>query len=53
LWIRNPASTAGGWRAPGALVVEEAAKAAVAAPGALELDDQQVYGNTRTAFFAR
>jgi 16S rRNA (guanine966-N2)-methyltransferase len=44
---------AGNWLAEGALVVvEEAAKAGIAAPGALELVDQRVYGDTRIAFFA-
>ena len=44
---------AGGWLAEGALcVVEEAAKAAIAAPPALELVDERVYGETRIAFFA-
>jgi 16S rRNA (guanine966-N2)-methyltransferase len=44
---------AGGWLAEGALVVvEEAASAEFAAPGALELVDERLYGDTRIAFFA-
>jgi 16S rRNA (guanine966-N2)-methyltransferase len=44
---------AGGWLAEGALcVVEEAAKAAIEAPPALERLDERVYGETRIAFFA-
>ncbi len=43
----------GGWLAPGALVVvEEGAKAEIAAPEALDLVDERVYGETRIAFFA-
>jgi 16S rRNA (guanine966-N2)-methyltransferase len=43
----------GGWLARGALiVVEEAAKAEIVAPPALELVDGRVYGETRIAFFA-
>ncbi len=43
---------AGSWLAPGALVVvEEAAKAEIAAPPALERVDERVYGETRIAFF--
>ena len=42
----------GGWLAADALVVvEEAAKAEIAAPPALELVDERVYGETRIAFF--
>ena len=44
---------AGGWFAEGALVVvEEAAKAGIAAPPGLTLVDERVYGETRIAFFA-
>jgi 16S rRNA (guanine966-N2)-methyltransferase len=44
---------AGNWLAEGALVVvEEAAKAGIAAPPALGLVDERVYGETRIAFFA-
>ena len=44
---------AGGWLAESALVVlEEAARAGIAAPPALELVDERVYGETRIAFFA-
>ncbi len=43
----------GGWLAADALVVvEEAAKAEIAAPPALERVDERVYGETRIAFFA-
>ncbi|MGD0764302.1 MAG: 16S rRNA (guanine(966)-N(2))-methyltransferase RsmD [Roseiarcus sp.] len=44
---------AGNWLAEGALiVVEEAAKAGIAAPPALDLVDERVYSETRIAFFA-
>jgi 16S rRNA (guanine966-N2)-methyltransferase len=44
---------AGNWLAEGALVVvEEAAKAGIAAPPALDLVDERVYGETRIVFFA-
>ena len=44
---------AGGWLAEGALVVvEEAERAEIVAPPALELVDERVYGDTRIAFFA-
>ena len=44
---------AGGWLAEGALVVvEEAQRAEIAAPPALELVNARVYGDTRIAFFA-
>jgi 16S rRNA (guanine966-N2)-methyltransferase len=44
---------AGGWLAPGALVVvEEAAKAEIGAPAGFELVDERTYGDTRIAFFA-
>jgi len=44
--------SSGGWLAPGAVVVvEEAAKAAIDAPGALTLIDERIYGDTRVAFF--
>jgi 16S rRNA (guanine966-N2)-methyltransferase len=40
-----------GWLAPGALVViEDSAKAEVAAPPPLELVDERVYGETRVSF---
>ncbi len=43
----------GGWLAANALVVvEEAVKAEIAAPPALERVDERVYGETRVAFFA-
>jgi 16S rRNA (guanine966-N2)-methyltransferase len=43
---------AGGWLAANALVVvEEAAKAEIAAPAALSLADERTYGDTRVAFF--
>ncbi len=43
----------GGWLAANALVVvEEAAMAEIAAPPALSLVDERVYGETRVAFFA-
>ena len=43
----------GGWLAANALVVvEEAAKAEIAAPQGLTLVDERVYGETRIAFFA-
>jgi len=43
----------GGWLAPGALVVvEEAAKAEIAAPLALAAVDARVYGDTQIAIFA-
>ena len=42
----------GGWLAANALVVvEEAAKAEIVAPPALERVDERVYGETRIAFF--
>ncbi len=42
---------AGGWLAPGALVVvEEAAKAAIDPPAELTLVDERVYGDTRIVF---
>ena len=45
---------AGGWLAPdGLVVVEEAAKAEIAAPAELILADERTYGDTRIAFFAR
>ena len=45
---------AGGWLTPNALcVVEEAAKAEIAAPLGLALIDQRVYGDTRIAIFQR
>ena len=41
---------AGGWLAPGALcVVEEAAKAEVAAPAGYRVEDERVYGDARIA----
>ena len=44
---------AGDWLKPGALVVvEEAAKAEIAAPPALEPIDARVYGDTQIAIFA-
>jgi 16S rRNA (guanine966-N2)-methyltransferase len=44
----------GGWLAPNALcVVEEAAKAEIAAPDGLTLVDDRTYGDTRIAFFER
>jgi 16S rRNA (guanine966-N2)-methyltransferase len=44
---------AGNWLADGAIVVvEEAAKAEIAAPQGLTLVDERVYGETRIAFFA-
>ena len=53
--LADPALAAlceGGWLAANALVVvEEAAKAEIAAPPALELVDERVYGETRIAFF--
>ena len=53
--LADPALAAlceGGWLAADALVVvEEAAKAEIAAPPALELVDERVYGETRIAFF--
>jgi len=53
--LADPALAAlceGGWLAANALVVvEEAAKAEIAAPPALELVDERVYGETRVAFF--
>jgi len=43
----------GGWLAPGALVVvEEAAKAEIAAPAELKAVDERTYGDTRVQFFA-
>lgn len=43
----------GGWLAANALVVvEEAAKAQIVVPPALERVDERVYGETRVAFFA-
>ncbi len=43
---------AGGWLAPGAIVVvEEAAKAAIEAPVGLDLVDERTYGDTGIAFF--
>jgi 16S rRNA (guanine966-N2)-methyltransferase len=43
---------AGDWLAPGALVVvEEAAKAAIAAPAALQPLDARTYGDTQIAIF--
>jgi 16S rRNA (guanine966-N2)-methyltransferase len=42
----------GGWLAPGAtVVVEEGAKAAIAAPSALRLAEERVYGDTKIAIF--
>ena len=42
----------GGWLTPGALcVVEEAAKAEIAAPDGLMRVDERVYGDTRVAIF--
>ena len=42
----------GGWLKSGALcVVEEAARAEIAAPAGLERVDERVYGDTRIAFF--
>ena len=44
----------GGWLEPDALcVVEEAAKAAIAAPEGLTLVDERVYGDTRIAILRR
>jgi 16S rRNA (guanine966-N2)-methyltransferase len=41
----------GGWLAEGALcVVEEAAKAEIAAPANFTLEDERIYGDTRFAF---
>jgi 16S rRNA (guanine966-N2)-methyltransferase len=46
------ALVAGDWLMPGALVVvEEAAKAEVAAPPGLEAVDERIYGDTRIQFF--
>ena len=43
---------AGGWLAPGAIiVVEEAAKVAIEAPAGLDLVDERTYGDTRIVFF--
>jgi 16S rRNA (guanine966-N2)-methyltransferase len=45
---------AGGWLAPGALVVvEEAATAEVAVPPAFTVDDERTYGDTRLLFLRR
>jgi 16S rRNA (guanine966-N2)-methyltransferase len=42
----------GGWLAPGALVVvEESAKAEIAAPSGLRMVDMRVHAETRVAFF--
>ena len=50
---RWPRSLAGGWLAPDALVVvEEAAKAEIAAPSPLEPIDARIYGDTQIAIFA-
>lgn len=44
----------GGWLAPGAVVVvEEAARAAVAAPAALRLAEERVYGDTKIAILIK
>jgi len=46
------ALVAGGWLAPGALaVVEEHARADIAAPEGLALLDERVYGDTKLAFY--
>ena len=45
---------AGGWLEPNALcIVEESAKAEIAAPPGLELIDGRLYGDTRIAIFER
>jgi 16S rRNA (guanine966-N2)-methyltransferase len=45
---------AGGWLAPGAVVVvEEADRATVAAPDGLEVLDSRAYGDTRVLFLRR
>jgi 16S rRNA (guanine966-N2)-methyltransferase len=45
---------AGGWLRPGAVViVEEAAKAEIAAPEGLTLADERTYGDTKLAFLRR
>ena len=50
---RCAALVSGGWLDPGALVVvEEAAKAEIVAPPALEPVDARVYGETQIAIFA-
>ena len=53
--LASPALAAlveGGWLARGAIVVvEESAKAEIAAPAGLSLTDERVYGETRIAFF--
>ncbi len=42
----------GGWLGPGALaVVEESAKAEIATPEGLRLDDERSYGDTKLTFF--
>ncbi len=47
------ALVAGGWLASGALVVvEESAKAEIAAPAALRPIEERVYGDTKIAFYA-
>jgi 16S rRNA (guanine966-N2)-methyltransferase len=48
------ALAAGGWLAEGALcVVEEAAKAEVAAPAGYDVEDERTYGDTKVMFLRR
>ncbi len=48
------ALTTGGWLAPGGFaVVEEHAKALIAAPRGLALLDERIYGDTKLVFYAR
>jgi 16S rRNA (guanine966-N2)-methyltransferase len=48
------ALVAGGWLAEGALcVVEEAAKAEVAAPAGYDIEDERTYGDTKVMFLRR
>ena len=48
------ALVAGGWLEPGAIcVVEDAARADIAAPEGLALADERTYGDTRVLFFER
>jgi 16S rRNA (guanine966-N2)-methyltransferase len=55
--LASPALAAlitGGWLAPGGLaVVEEHVRAEIAAPEALTLLDERIYGDTKLAFYAR